>query len=337
MNTNVVNFVGIDVSKLTFDVGLIVGNDTQKISSFKYKNDVNGIEEFLKILFEDLNLEKVNTLFCMEFTGHYNDYLIKTLTTEQCNFCIEMPLKIKNSSGFHRGKNDKIDAKRIAVYALKNVKDLMLYQPVSEALKELKELIGVRARLVKMEKQLKVPIQELKACGNIALSKKIKESCQLSIDSIAKDLKEIEKKMNLLVNSDKELKMYFGLVTSVPGVGKVTAWHLLCATNMFQKYTTGKQLACYVGVAPFEHSSGTSVKGKARVSKMANMDLKKLLTMGTLSIIQHSKESREYYNRKVAEGKNEMLVINAIRNKIVLRVAAVIRKKTKYDPNFSYV
>jgi transposase len=137
--------------------------------------------------------------------------------------------------------------------------------------------------------------------------------------------------MHDIISNDAALHELFTLLTSVPGVGKCTALYFLCFTNEFQLCRTAKQLACYCGVAPFEHTSGTSIRGKTRVSSMANKILKCHLHLGALSAIQHNAELRQYYLRKVAEGKHKMAILNAIRNKIIHRIIAVVHRRTPYQ------
>ena len=94
-------------------------------------------------------------------------------------------------------------------------------------------------------------------------------------------------------------------------------------------------MACYAGIAPFEHTSGTSIKGRTRVSHLANKSLKTLLHMGALSAIKNSEEIGAYYRRKVEEGKPKMVVINAVRNKLVLRIWACIREDRMYEKTYT--
>ena len=117
--------------------------------------------------------------------------------------------------------------------------------------------------------------------------------------------------MHQIIKDDPELKALYRLTTSVVGVGKVTAIQLLVATDGFTKFDTAKKLASYCGVVPFENSSG-KFKGRARVSKMANKTLKTALHMCALSAMKVEGEMKEYYLRKVTEGKNKMSVINAL-------------------------
>ena len=161
---------------------------------------------------------------------------------------------------------------------------------------------------------------------------RVQKSCKLTLSSLEKEIEQIDKDLDDTIKNDPQLKELYNLATSVPGVGKYTALFMICYTNEFSIYNNPKQLACYCGVAPFEHSSGSSVKGKTRVSHMANKVLKRMLHMGAMSVIARDPELRDYYQRKVAQGKNKMLVINAVRNKIIHRLCAVIKRGYEYQP-----
>jgi transposase len=121
---------------------------------------------------------------------------------------------------------------------------------------------------------------------------------------------------------------------TVPGIGKITAIFILCCTNNFAIKVTGKQLANYAGVVPHEHKSGTSVKGRNRVHFMANKELKSILTMGALSTINSYPEFKDYYHRKMNEGKKHLQALNAIKNKMLLRVAAVVNQQKNYENKY---
>lgn len=120
-------------------------------------------------------------------------------------------------------------------------------------------------------------------------------------------------------------------MTSVHGIGPVVASQILITTNEFKDISDGKKYACYCGVVPFEHSSGSSIRGRERVSQFANKKVKKLLHLAAVSIIRHQGEIKDYWDRKIKEGKHKMVILNAIRNKLIQRVFAVVRRGSKYD------
>ena len=332
---NFKNFIGIDISKSTFDFALIKEGSSSVSISEVLSNNPSGIvklEEFLKK--QGINMDE--TLFCMEHTGIYCRFLSQYLTENNYHVWLEMPVQIIRSLGIQRGKNDKIDARRIAEYAYLKKDKALLWQPPREALIKINDLLTLRDRLVESKKALKQPIKEFKDVGYNEVAQLLEKRCSATLKAIEKDIENIEKEIGKIVNNDEHLKKNYKLATSVPGIGKITALTLLYFTNEFKVYCNAKQLACYCGVAPFEHTSGTSVRGKSRVSNFANKRLKKLLHMVALSSISSNVELQNYYRRKVGEGKNKMLVINAIRNKILHRLCAVINRGTPYQAEYQY-
>lgn len=332
---NYKNFIGIDISKGTFDIALIKDNNLLVMTSDDFPNTSSGIvklEEFLKN--QELNMQE--TLFCMEHTGIYCRLLSHYLTESNYHVWLEMPVNIIRSLGIQRGKNDTIDAKRIAEYACIRKDKAVLWEPPREIVIQINDLLTLRDRLVESRKSLSQPIKELMDTGFTDAARLIESRCKITLNAIDKEIKQIEKDLNNTINKDSNLKKLFGLATSVPGIGKITAMYLLYYTNEFTLYLNPKQLACYCGVAPFEHRSGTSIRGKTRVSHFANKKLKKLLHLVAMSTLGKDRDLTAYYVRKVSEGKGKMLVINAIRNKILHRLCAVIRRGTPYQAEYVF-
>ena len=154
-----------------------------------------------------------------------------------------------------------------------------------------------------------------------------------AIEGIKKSIVQIEEMIVKIIQQNKAIYTNYQLIKTVPGIGHLTAVYIICCTNNFASKVSGKQLGSYAGVVPFGNSSGTSIKGKNKVHKMANKELKKMLHLCALTAIKYYPEFRHYFDRKKAEGKNGMLVLNAIRNKLVLRVVAVVNKQQPYVDN----
>jgi transposase len=327
------NFIGIDISKDTFDYALIKDSNLSIPISGKTTNNPSGLvkfEEFLKRQGIDMG----ETLFCMEHTGIYCRLLSQYLVENNCHVWLEMPVQIIRSQGVQRGKNDHIDAIRIAEYACEKKDKAVLWQPPREVVLQINDLLTLRDRLIESRKSLKQPIKEFQDAGFKDTARLIESRCSGTLKALDKEIGQIEKELDKLINKDSNLKKLYDLATSVPGIGKITALTLLFFTNEFTLYTNAKQLACYCGVAPFGHTSGTSVKGKPKVSNFANKRLKKLLHLVAMVTISCDKELSLYYQRKVSEGKNRMLVINAIRNKVLHRLSAVIKRGTPYQLDY---
>ncbi|SKC01079.1 Transposase IS116/IS110/IS902 family protein, partial [Soonwooa buanensis] len=143
----------------------------------------------------------------------------------------------------------------------------------------------------------------------------------------------IENKILELINSNEQLKSQYERIQSIPDVGKVLATLMIIKTKGFSDIQSARKMACYAGVAPFEYSSGSSIYRKPRVSTMADKELKKVLHLAALSSIRLKNDLAIYFQRKVAEGKNKMSILNAIRNKIIHRIYALIKNESVY--NFS--
>ena len=168
-----------------------------------------------------------------------------------------------------------------------------------------------------------------------SLQKTLKKTVKQSLSVLKADQKAIDQQIESLIQADSRLKELFEWIVSVPGIGPVTATEILITTNEMQTISNPKKLACHAGVAPFEYRSGTSIRGRTRVSHQARKRLKSLFHLGAMSVIQTKGEFQNYYQRKVGEGKNKTLVLNAVRNKLIHRVCAVVRREEKYDKNYA--
>jgi len=158
-----------------------------------------------------------------------------------------------------------------------------------------------------------------------------------TVKQLEKDLKEVEEKMHEIIQEDPTLKRLFTVTTSVGGIGPVTAIAIMITTNEFKNSHKAQQYACYAGIAPFEHASGTSIRGRTKVSHKANKTVKKLLHLAALTAIRYNDDMKNYYDRKVEQGKNKMLVINAVRNKLIHRIFACVKQNRTYEKNYQKI
>lgn len=320
------HFFGVDVSKKTID---ITHAHNQEFVHRQFTNNDDGMKDLLE-WFGEISLDFECTLFCMEATGLYCFPLTQFLAANSIDIWIEHAAQIKKATALARGKNDKVDSYRIAMYAIKNLDRLRLWKPMSTTLEKIRHLASLRERLVETKKKLATPIKEFEDMGNIAMAKLLTKTIKSSLAAIEKDLKSIETKIIDIVNEDDNLKLLYKLITSVVGIGFVTAINLLIHTNGFTVLKDTRKLACYCGVAPFEYSSGSSIRGKTKVHYMANKKLKCNLHMASLSAIKLDADIKAYYERKVTEGKHKMSVLNAVKNKLLARVVAVVNKQQEY-------
>lgn len=324
--------MGIDVSKEKLDITLLRNNE--KVSYQVVANKEKSLREWYK-KFESktIGFTWVNCLICMEHTGIYNQHFLRIAAEQQWQVCLESAIHIKQSGGLQRGKNDTVDSYRIALYAYKNVDFVKLWQPTREISHMLQNLSSLRNRLIAARTSLTNTIKENALFLPKQIHEKIVDSCKQSIAALNADIAAVEQEISMLIKNDEQLNQLFTQVTSVPGVGTVTALQLIITTGEFKTITDPRKYACYCGVAPFEHSSGSSIRGRTRTSKKANMHLKALLHLCSMSAIQNNIELKSYYEKRVLAGKNKMGVLNAIKNKIIHRVFACVKQNRCYEIN----
>ena len=327
-------FMGCDISKESFSYCL---RDTSKILlQGDVKNAATHIQRWLKSLKQEYKLDLNQVIFCMEHTGIYGLILMRTLHNQSLRICVESASNIKLSLGMQRGKNDKVDAQRIAEYARRYPDKLKQWQPKRAVVNKLDLLNRQRARLIKVRNILSLHTGEVRRFGNKGDYMMLKTTSQASLKGIAQDIKKIDMQIEELIQSDDNLSKLNRYITSVRGIGVVTSSAVIVRTNEFQDYTEAKKFACTAGVAPFDHSSGKSVRGKSRVSHKAHKDVKTLLHLCAMGCIGRKGDLKDFYERKLGEGKNKMLVINAIRNKLIHRIFAVVRDQVMYEKNYQY-
>ena len=322
--------IGIDVSKLSLDLALVTQDG--EVENFKIENKPLAVKRFFQKLSKTVDMEL--TLICAEHTGHYCYPLRKVCLDQAYSLWLEGGAEIKQRSGVTRYKNDKVDAIRIADYA-KRHQDKAKIQIVEDyTLESIRALSGERELFIKERAKYKTNIKDLKGFMDEKLYNARSRRLKKQVDSLTKLIKEIDKQIHELLESSEKLSEQKSILTSVDGIGEQVAIHTIIATRAFTKFNSGRKFACHVGVAPFAFESGTSQRSRRKVSFRANIDLKKLFHMAALSAVKMKGEFRDYFERKVAEGKNKMTVINAVRAKLINRIFALIRDNRKNEKNY---
>ncbi|MDQ3191932.1 MAG: IS110 family transposase [Bacteroidota bacterium] len=320
--------VGIDVSKLKLDVWLMEHPKDPEQKHFIVTNNEKGIKEIIKSL-EKQKIAIEDCLFCYENTGIYSMPLSYFLSKAGVDCWVINALEIKRSKGLTRGKNDKNDSKEIAFYAFTHLHKLKLNTLPEKEIAQLKMLFTEREKLTRAIKIMDSTAENRGFMPEEVIKEVIKINTK-TVLLLKKQLKIIEQKMEEVAKQSEKINEQFKLITSIPGVGKHTAHYLIITTKCFDAFDSWRKLACYAGVAPFEFSSGSSIKGRTKVNHLADKKMKSLLNMCALSVKKYDKEIAEYYQRKLLEGKNPMLIMNNIRCKILSRVFAIVERGTPY-------
>lgn len=318
-------FIGIDISKDTLDV-CILNNSNEKEITFKVENTVEGIEQMIASSFcEDSKLH-----YCFENTGNYGLLLARMLEDQHMSYYQVPALEIKLSQGIQRGKNDKVDARRIAKYAKRYSQDIKPYILAEKALFTVKNLLTYRNLLIKVRTQFKNEEKSFYQASKIADVGYEMDDIALHIQQLNKKISLIEEKIKEEISREEKINRNFEKIIKVKGVGFLTAAYMIVLTNNFTSFQNPRKFNCYAGLAPFEHTSGISIKGKPQTSKLRNKRIKTVLFNGANSAIIYDEELKAYYKRKKQQGKAHNSIINAVCCKLVYRMFAVVKREEPF-------
>jgi transposase len=325
------NTIGIDVSKDTLDA---YNYKLEKHHTFK-----NQLEGFRKLIQWSENCHDhqiTSTLFCFEHTGVYS--LALSVFMEENNFYYKLltGLEVRRAAGLARGKSDKEDARKIAAYGYWKREILQPTKMASKYIMQLKELLNIRERMVKHRGAYQNHLKGLARFYEPEKYPILYQRQEKLIQELTESIKLVEKDIIQLIEEEPSIKQNYDLATSTRGIGLILGLSLLVYSDNFTKFKTWRHFASYAGTAPFDYQSGSSIKRRKKVSHIANKRLKALLSNAALSSIRHSPEMRLYYEKRVKEGKNKMLVQNIIRNKLLSRVFAVVRRSKPYVDVLGY-
>lgn len=319
--------LGVDVSKQTLDISCSELNEHIKI-----KNGSEGFILFLKWC-RRLKIDLQNAFLVLEYTGGYEYKLLQFCEAHAIVYARIPGLAIKNSIGIIRGKNDKVDSARIAQYGEEKHKSIQPSKPLNPAIIRLKELLSFRKRLVRENAGYKSSIKEREHMQDVNKKDLIIKSLQQKQKINTKIIENVEAEMMKIIAGDELMKMNFTLITSIKGIGKVNALMTIAYTENFTSFSNPRSYAVYVGVVPFEHSSGTSIRGRKRVSQIANKELKQELNQAARSAMVWDKEMNNYAENKL-KTKCYKIVLNNIKFKLILRMFAVVKKREMYVENY---
>lgn len=318
-------FIGIDVSKDTLDIYLHQVN-----VYFVVPNSPKGFSGLLETSCKHLKCKVNDLYFCFENTGRYSRLLAVFLSDADILFTMAPAMDIKRSMGMKRGKTDRIDAKAIALYAWRKRDELIPTRLNSGMVAQLRQLLALRDKLIRHRTAYKNSIKDIHDSFFNGETTLIKESQERMIEHLNTEIKLIETKIDEVIIASSEWGRNYKLIQSVRGIGPVLAKYIIIYTENFTRINNAKSFACYAGIAPFEYSSGSSIKGRTRVHPFANKQLKSLLNIAAMGAVQLKGEYKTYYQRRTDEGKNKMSTLNIIRNKLVSRVFAVVNRQSPY-------
>jgi transposase len=310
-------FFGIDISKDSFDVyGKALGHKS-------YPNTRLGFKSFVKEL-------SVNSHCVMEATGCYHHKLAMFLYEKDITRSVINPLIIKRfiQMKLKRVKTDKSDAFMIYKYACEQ--PLEQWYPEAEYIVKSKELLSLIQTYSRQSTALKNKLHALENRGHDkgVLIRSIKRQ----LVQLKKERSLLEQELESLIKSN-EAKLLSRLIT-IPGIGKKTAVLMMVSTSNFETFSSYRQVSSFLGLAPNERSSGSSIRGKSRISKTGDGLLRNHLFMCSFTACIHNPQCKALFDRIVAKGKSKKLALIAVCNKLIKQAFAIAKSGLPYDPNY---
>lgn len=321
-------FVGVDIASLSF-MGCIGTTPWQlTVKPMKFENRPEGFTQFLAWL-TDHQIHPDNSVVCMEATGVYSEGLAYCLQAHNYPVAVEPPLNIQRKFPVNASKTDQLDCQYIAEYACRYVDKLSFWQPRAEILEQIKALLTTRQHL---SVQLTGHKNALSALNRKIVAAPVAQKAhQEMITQVHAQIKLIDQEIQRLLKSDPTFYQMLLLLLSVPGIGPQLAAHLII---IMQQTLDPRTVAAFLGISPIRHESGTSVQAPPTSRHYGPPAVRKLLYLAACSVRTHKQPFREYFARKVAEGKNRKLVLNNIENKILKIACAVVQSQQPYNPNY---
>jgi len=312
---------GVDISKSFFDVMDNSGKHNQ------FSNEMGGFKSFLKTIPKE-------SLVVMEATGYYHYRLAQFLYENDVEVSVVNPLSVKRfiQMKLSKVKTDKSDAKAICEYA--QAIDVPLYTAKNAIQAECLQLLSLQDLYLKQRTAIKNKLHGENTLGTP--SKMVSRSLTRMLKQQEKELSQVETKLEYLVRKIQNDQLE--QLISIPGIGKKTAMLLIVITNGFNNFENAKQLCCYTGITPTIRQSGTSVRGRSRISKVGNQKLRNLLFLCSFSACKYNKACKELFERIVDQGKSKKLALIAVCNKLLKQAFAIAKSGINYqEDHCSYI
>ena len=325
--------VGIDVAQdeLVVCLGRMYGDITSELIGHKaFVNKQKGFELLLEWVIK-LTTKDADLRFVMEATGVYHERLAYFLYERGLEVSIILPNKISNYARTLELKTvtDKTASEAITMFGLERKLDC--WQPPKGIYKQLQQLTRERSQLIDertaIKNQLHAELSEAKPNKqSIARAKKRAEL-------LNKQEKEIKEEMAELIKTEDEVKKTLLLICTIPGIGHLTAATILGETNGFELIRNKKQLTSYAGLDVKEKQSGTSVKGKPKISKRGNRHLRKAMHMPALTAIRHDERFKAIFVRLVSKHGIKMKAAVAVQRKLLEMTYTIYKTQKPFDKN----
>jgi transposase len=316
--------LGIDISKLKFNVCLL--HLTGKLKHTVFLNTQAGFEQLLDWLFKQ-RVERVHA--CLEATGTYGDALSLFLHQAGHTVSVVNPAAIKAfaQSRLSRTKTDRVDAQLIARFCLAQAPPA--WTPLPTEVRELQALVRRLESLIEMR-----VMEENRLSSGITVEL-VCQSVEAHLSYLNQEIKRTEELIRNHINSQPGLKQQSDLLDSIPGIAQTTAALLLSEITDIKQYRSARQVAAYAGLVPRERQSGSSLRGRTRLSKIGNARLRRALYFPAITAIRCSPFFQAWAEGLHKRGKSKMSVICAVMRKLVHVAYGVLKSERPFDPEWA--
>lgn len=327
--------LGIDVSKddlaLSF-MNLEQDNRTRILTSKKLSNNKTGFAKLSILLKKFRAAQDIPFCVVMEATGVYYEDLAYYLHEQEVKVCVVLPNKSKAfaKSLDYKSKTDSIDAKILAQMGLE--RNLSPWKPLSDKMLIVKRLCRERVALQNHKTSVKNQLHAMNHAHK-SNTEAVKRAKTL-VKFLEKQIKEVEQQIKAEVANDQALKLKVDNITTIKGVGFITAVTVISETNGFSLIKNKAQLVSYAGYDVVENSSGSSVKGKTRISKKGNSFLRRAMHFPALTSVKYVPELKAIYDRVFFNTRIKMKAVVAVQRKILVLIYTLFKYDSVYDPNY---
>jgi transposase len=322
--------VGLDIAAETFTATILSPPDQIVLVSEQIPNGPEGYQRFLLEL-KQHHVGRKSGVVVMEATGVYGEQLCYVLYANGYQVAVEPPNAVKKAFRFKQ-KNDTVDSRQIAEYGYRFFDTLRYWKPRTEILEQIQTLLTTREQLVKQRTASQNALQMLRR--KVIQTPLAMTTYEENVQRLGEQIKRIDQAIKELIDQDPTLRQKGNLADRVPGVGLLLTANLMVITDGFCHHVNPKSLAAYLGICPYEHTSGTSVRRKDRSDRRGTGRIRKLLYLASLSVKEHNRPFKAYFYRKVAEGKSHRLVLNNIANRLLKIICATVKSEIPYHENY---
>ena len=315
-------YIGIDISKDSFDVALFIQSIAHQL---QFRNDRTGFGQFQKWL---KKRKVVEAHACMEATGRYADELARFLYDRGYEVSVVNPKRIKSyaESKLTRSKTDAVDAAIIEDFC--RTQQPRLWKPASPEIEELQTMTRHLEALKRMR------TQELNRLKSGLTAPAVQEIIEKHIVFLEQEIEQLEEQIDEHIDHHSGLEKDAELIESIPGIGNLTAAILMAEIKDINRFDSASELASYAGLSTQRRQSGTSVRGRSRLSKIGNATLRKALFFPSMSARRHNPIVKAFCERLSARGKQTMVIQGAAMRKLLHLVYGVWKNGRPFDPAY---